>query len=247
VQYLRQILPPRGSEAVTCLTQGRGRSEGTDHKIMPDTHFVVVSRVAMALPHRGDMLVGDPPTPAPITEQWMERAQHRSSAAHAEALTPSRRLALLVTATLHSVVAGLSGLALSGLPRVAGIPVLRGPGTGPALRAKLEAALTLLHESAPGRLGRLRRHVLGIFLSRQPYAHGHYSRITGTCTLDLERLAEETPVETAAALVRCATEAWLWRAGRGRAPEDEDRILALGERARQQFVRRVQAAAARGH
>jgi hypothetical protein len=177
----------------------------------------------------------------------MERAQHRNGRAQAEALTPGRRLGLLVTAGLHTVVAGVSGLALAGLPRVAGIPVLRGPGAGPALRAKLEAALRLLHETAPGRLGRLRRHVLGIFLSRQPNAHGHYSRITGTCTLDLERLAEETPVETAAALVRCATEAWLWRAGRGGAPEDEDRVLALGERARQQFVRRVQGAAARRH
>jgi hypothetical protein len=156
-------------------------------------------------------------------------------------LSPRRRLALMVTATLHGLMSGVSGLALAGLPRVGGIPVLRGPGAGPAIRAKLEAALALLNDSAPGRLDRLRRHVLGIFLARQPRAHGHYSRITGTCTLDLERLAEETPLETAAALVRCATEARLWRAGRGRAPEDEDRILALGELARRQFVRRAQA------
>jgi hypothetical protein len=81
--------------------------------------------------------------------------------------------------------------------------------------------------------------VLGIFLSRQPEAHGHYSRITGTCTLDLERLAEETPIETAAALVRCATEAWLWRGGRGRAPNDEYRILAISQRAGRHFVRRL--------
>ena len=161
----------------------------------------------------------------------------------AESLTPRRRLALIVTATLHGVVTGVSGIALGGLPRVGGIPVLRGPGAGPAIRSNLEAALTLLQETAPGRLGRLRRHVLGIFLARQPRAHGHYSRITGTCTLDLERLAEDTPVETAAALVRCATEAWLWRAGRGRPPDDEDRILALGELARLQFVRRAQVAA----
>ncbi|HUF34457.1 MAG TPA: hypothetical protein VMN37_00840 [Gemmatimonadales bacterium] len=172
----------------------------------------------------------------------MEQAQDRTPGP-APALTPRRRLALMVTATLHTFVSGVSGLALGGLPRVGGIPVLRGPGAGPAIRAKLEAALTLLEDAAPGRLARLRRHVLGIFLARQPRAHGHYSRITGTCTLDLERLAEETPLETAAALVRCATEAWLWRAGRGRAPEDEDRVLALGELAGREFVRRVQAAA----
>ena len=169
----------------------------------------------------------------------MARAESGSHPPYAEALTASRRLALLITASLHTVVSRASGLALGGLPRVGGIPVLRGPGAGPAIRAKLEAALALLDEVAPGRLSRLRRHVLGIFLARQPHAHGHYSRITGTCTLDLERLAEETTVETAAALVRCATEAWLWRAGRGRAPEDEDRILAIGELARRQFVRRV--------
>jgi hypothetical protein len=175
----------------------------------------------------------------------MARAQTGSHPPYAEALTAGRRLALFITAGLHTVVSGLSGMALAGLPRVGGLPVLRGPGAGPAIRAKLEAALVLLDELAPGRVTRLRRNVLGIFLARQPRAHGHYSRITGTCTLDLERLAEETTVETAAALVRCATEAWLWRAGRGRAPEDEDRILAIGELARRQFVRRVRATAGR--
>ena len=172
----------------------------------------------------------------------MVQAQHTSHRPVAASLTPRRRLALIVTATLHGVVSGVSGIALGGLPRVGGIPVLRGPGAGPAIRSKLEAGLTRLQETAPGRLSRLRRHVLGIFLARQPRAHGHYSRITGTCTLDLERLAEQTPTETAAALVRCATEAWLWRAGRGRSPDDEDRILALGELARLAFVRRAQVA-----
>ena len=161
-------------------------------------------------------------------------------------ITAGRRLGLVVTTTMHAVMSGLSGLAIGGLPRVGGIPVLRGPGAGPAIRAKLQAALDLLDDAAPGRLGRLRRHVVGIFLARQPRAHGHYSRITGTCTLDLERVAEETSLETAAALVRCATEAWLWRAGRGRAPEDEDRVLALGELARLQFVGRARMAASRG-
>jgi hypothetical protein len=161
-------------------------------------------------------------------------------------ITAGRRLGLMVTTTMHAVMSGLSGLAIGGLPRVGGIPVLRGPGAGPAIRAKLEAALGLLDHAAPGRLGRFRRHVVGIFLARQPRAHGHYSRITGTCTLDLERVAEETPIETAAALVRCATEAWLWRAGRGRAPEDEDRVLVLGELARRQFVGRARMAASRG-
>jgi len=160
----------------------------------------------------------------------------------ADSLSPRRRLALIVTATLHGMVSGVFGLALGGLPRVGGIPVLRGPGAGPAIRSKLEAALMLLEGTAPGRLDRLRRHVLGIFLARQPRAHGHYSRITGTCTLDLERLAEETTLETAAALVRCATEARLWRAGRGRSPDDEERILALGELARLACLRRAQVA-----
>ena len=156
-----------------------------------------------------------------------------------ERIGPRRRLALAVTTTLHALVTRVSGLALAGLPRIAGIPVLRGPGAGQASRAKLEAGVALLQGSAPGRMDRLRDHVLGIFLSRQPEAHGHYSRITGTCTLDLERLAEETPIETAAALVRCATEAWLWRGGRGRAPDDEYRILAISELAGRHFVRRV--------
>lgn len=169
----------------------------------------------------------------------MAEAVNRGGRSYAEALTPRRRLALVVTSTLHAVLSGLSGVTLGGLPRVAGIPVLRGPGAGVASRAKLEAALELLQDRAPGRMSRLRRHVLAIFLVRQPRAHGHYSRITGACTIDLERLAEDTAIETAAALVRCATEAWLWRAGRGRAPTDEDRILTLGERARRQFVHRV--------
>ncbi len=176
----------------------------------------------------------------------MDQAHYRTALPVTGALSARRRLSLMITTTLHGLVSGISGLALGGLPRVAGIPVLRGPGAGPAIRAKLEAALALLEEAAPGRLERLRRHVLGIFLARQPRAHGHYSRITGTCTLDLERLAEDAPVETAAALVRCATEAWLWRAGRGRAPEDEDRVLALGELALRQFVYRAQPGAARG-
>ena len=187
------------------------------------------------------MLLGTPPLPR---ERRMGHAQDGTYRA-LEPITAGRRLGLLVTTTLHAVISGVSGLAIGGLPRVGGIPVLRGPGAGPAIRAKLESALRLLDGAAPGRLGRFRRHVVGIFLARQPHAHGHYSRITGTCTLDLERVAEEPPLETAAALVRCATEAWLWRAGRGRAPEDEDRILVLGEMARRQFVRRARTVAGR--
>jgi hypothetical protein len=161
---------------------------------------------------------------------------------YGERIGPRRRFALAVTTTLHSVVARLSGLTMGGLPRVAGIPVLRGPGAGPASRAKLEAGIALLEQAAPGRMDRFRRNVLGIFLARQPRAHGHYSRITGTCTLDLERLAGENSIETAAALVRCATEAWLWRGGRGRATSDEYRILAMSEHAGRQFVHRARAA-----
>ena len=160
---------------------------------------------------------------------------------YGDRIGPRRRLALAVTTSLHAVLSRVSGLTLGGLPRVAGIPVLRGPGAGPASRSKLEAGISMLEASAPGRMRRLRANILGIFLARQPNAHGHYSRITGTCTLDLERLAGETTVETAAALVRCATEAWLWRAGRGRAPNDEYRVLALSERAGRHFARRVRA------
>jgi hypothetical protein len=164
---------------------------------------------------------------------------------YGERIGPRRRIALAVTTTLNALVERVSGLTLGGLPRVAGIPVLRGPGAGPASRAKLEAAIETLSSAAPGRMDRLRRNVLGIFLARQPSAHGHYSRITGTCTLDLERLAGETSLETAAALVRCATEAWLWRAGRGRGFEDEYRILSLSERAGRQFVARLRPVARR--
>ena len=157
----------------------------------------------------------------------------------------ARRVSLAVTASLHRLLAALAGIALAGLPRAGGLPVLRGGGTTPDARARLESALALLGRLSPGLRQRLQRHVTGLFLMRRPPAHGYYSRITGTCTLDLERVAEETPVETAAALVRCATEAWLWRAGRGRAPEDEDRILALGELALRQFVGRARMAASR--
>lgn len=160
---------------------------------------------------------------------------------YGERIGPRRRLALAVTTTLHALLARLSTLTLGGLPRAGGLPVLRGPGAGAASRAKLEAGLALLAAAAPGRMRRLRANVLGIFLARQPRAHGHYSRITGTCTLDLERLAGETSIETAAALVRCATEAWLWRGGRGRAQDDEYRILAISEQAGRQFVRRIRA------
>ncbi|MBA3556763.1 MAG: hypothetical protein H0W29_18690 [Gemmatimonadales bacterium] len=175
----------------------------------------------------------------------MAQPVSRVQRVYGERIGPRRRLALAVTSALHAVLTRISGRTLGGLPRVAGIPVLRGPGAGPASRAKLEAGLELLADAAPGRKNRLRANVLGIFLARQPSAHGHYSRITGTCTLDLERLAGENSIETAAALVRCATEAWLWRAGRGRATDDEYRILALSERAGRQFVRRVRASTIR--
>jgi hypothetical protein len=81
--------------------------------------------------------------------------------------------------------------------------------------------------------------VLSIFLTHRPRGHGHYSRITGTCILDLDQLAAATPAEVAAALVRCATEGWLWRSGRGRSPADEVRILAISEEARRNFLERA--------
>ena len=153
----------------------------------------------------------------------------------------ARRLSLAVTNGLHRVVVGGSRLALGGLPRAGGIPVLRGAGTGPGARARLEAALELLARTAPGLRERLQRHVLSIFLTRRPSAHGHYSRITGTCILDLDQLETGSAAETAAALVRCATEGWLWRSGRGRTPSDEERVLAISELARRNFLLRAKA------
>jgi hypothetical protein len=150
-----------------------------------------------------------------------------------------RRLSLAVTAGLHRLVAGLTGVALAGHPRAEGMPVLRGSGTGPDCRAHLESALHLLDRLSPALRSRLQRHVTGLFLMRQPPAHGYYSRITGTCTLDLNALGRESPAEVAGAMVRCATEGWLWRSGRGRSRDDEARILAVSELARLHFLRRA--------
>ena len=156
-----------------------------------------------------------------------------------EGLGLRRRLSLGVTAALHLIVAGVAGVALAGHPRVGGIPVLRGSGTGPDCRAHLEAALNLMDRVTPGLRSRLQRHVTGLFLMHQPPVHGYYSRITGTCTLDLDALDRESPAEVAAAMVRCATEGWLWRSGRGRSRDDEARILAVSELARLHFLRRA--------
>jgi hypothetical protein len=151
----------------------------------------------------------------------------------------NRRLSLAVTAGLHRILAGLAGVALAGLPRAGGIPVLRGGGTAPDSRDRLETALTLIQQLSPGLRKRLQRHVTGLFLMRRPPAHGYYSRITGTCTLDVAALQRESPVEIAAAMVRCATEGWLWRSGRGRSRADEARILEVSEQARLHFLRRA--------
>ena len=151
----------------------------------------------------------------------------------------ARRVSLAVTASLHRLLATLAGVALAGLPRAGGLPVLRGGGTTPDARARLESALTLLGRLSPGLRRRLQRHVTGLFLMRRPPAHGYYSRITGTCTLDVDALHRELPVEVAAAMVRCATEGWLWRSGRGRTPADEARILAISEMARRNFLLRA--------
>jgi len=156
-----------------------------------------------------------------------------------EPLGLRRRLSLGVTAALHRIVAGLTGVALAGHPRAGGIPVLRGSGTGPDCRAQLDSALGILDRLSPGLRIRLQRHVTGLFLMRQPPAHGYYSRITGTCTLDLDALGRESPAEMAGTMVRCATEGWLWRSGRGRSRDDEARVLAVSELARLHFLRRA--------
>ena len=151
----------------------------------------------------------------------------------------NRRLSLAVTASLHAVLSAVAGVALTGLPRAGGLPVLRGGGTTPDARERLEAALGLLGQLAPSLRRRLQRHVTGLFLTRRPPVHGYYSRITGTCTLDVDALQRESPVEIAAAMVRCATEGWLWRSGRGRSRADETRILQLSEHARLHFLQRA--------
>ncbi len=151
----------------------------------------------------------------------------------------TRRLSLGVTASLHRLLAALAGVALAGLPRAGGLPELRGAGTTPAARAQLESALALLGTLSPGLRGRLQRHVTGLFLMRRPPVHGYYSRITGTCTLDVDALQRDTSVEIAAAMVRCATESWLWRSGRGRSRADEARILETSELARLHFLQRA--------
>jgi hypothetical protein len=152
---------------------------------------------------------------------------------------PARRLSLAVTSGLHRVLASLAGVALAGLPRAGGLPVLRGGGTAPDAQAQLESALTLLGRLSPGLRERLQRHVTGLFLMRRPPAHGYYSRITGTCTLDVDALQRESPVQIAAAMVRCATEGWLWRSGRGRSRADEARILEVSELSRLHFLSRA--------
>lgn len=173
------------------------------------------------------------------TGGYMRGERGTAWAPREEGLGLRRRLSLGVTAGLHRIVAGLAGVALAGHPRASGIPVLRGSGTGPHSRAHLEAALDLLEEISPGLRNRLQRHVTGLFLMRHPPAHGYYSRITGTCTLDVDALERESPAEVAATMVRCATEGWLWRSGRGRSRHDEARILGVSELARLHFLRRA--------
>ena len=102
-----------------------------------------------------------------------------------------------------------------------------------------DALRRLVDASEPALRLRLQDHVTGLFLMRRPPAHGYYSRITGTCTLDVHALQRESPVEIAAAMVRCATEGWLWQSGRGRSRADEVRILQVSEDARLHFLERA--------
>jgi hypothetical protein len=175
----------------------------------------------------------------PHIEESRVRPGTSPATARPPQLSLQRRLGLTLTAVLHALLAGCSGVALRGLPRLDGLPVLLARKTSPETRQHLQAALSILARVSPSRRDRLKRHVLGLFIAQAPRAHGHYSRITGTCTLDLARFTLESPDETAGLLVRCATEAWLWRSGLGRTEEGERRLLILSDRARRQFLRRL--------
>jgi hypothetical protein len=124
----------------------------------------------------------------------------------------ARRLSLAVTVSLHRLLATLAGVALAGLPRAGGLPVLRGGGTMPDARAQLESALVLLGRLSPGLRRRLQHHVTGLFLMRRPPAHGSPA-LPAPALLDVTRPSNRL-VERGA-MVRCATKGWLWRSGRG--------------------------------
>jgi hypothetical protein len=151
----------------------------------------------------------------------------------------TRRVALWLAGVTYRLVLRAEGVALHGLPHVAGLPVILSSGDRQFTRARLATALASIAEHAPGRYARLQQHLMGLFVAHQPRVHGHYSRLTGTCTLDITTLHANEPLETAATLVRAATVAWLWHAGRGRSVDDETAILQLAERSRQLFLARV--------
>src|SRR5687768_2459087 len=87
----------------------------------------------------------------------------------------ARRVSLAITVSLHRLLAALAGVALAGLPRAGGLPVLRGGGTTPDGGGQLESAVPLRGRLSPGLRRRVQRHVTGLFPLRRPPAHGYYS------------------------------------------------------------------------
>ena len=154
-------------------------------------------------------------------------------------LSLARAVGLALTAALHAPLACLAGVALRHLPHLDGLPVLLGATTPPSTREHLQSALHLLTRISPSRRARLLRRVLGLFMTSRPHTHDHYSRITGTCTFDLDRLTCEAAVTTAGFLVRGATEAWPWRRGHGPSLVGEHRLLLIADVARARFEQRA--------
>ena len=156
------------------------------------------------------------------------------------AVVPGRRISLGFMRVLHGLAGRGAGIALRGFPQIYDIPVLgvNGPERD-QLRQRLEAALELLERVEPSRLDRLRRSVSGLFVTSSRRLHGHYGRITGTCTLDRGLLLSLPPEDIAEHLVYCATEAALWRAGLGRSADEEERLHRAAEQAARLFMDRL--------
>lgn len=153
--------------------------------------------------------------------------------------TLRRRFTLGAARALHSALRPISGLATRGLPRVYGVPVLGAGNDWERLHGRLEEALALIQRVQPSRLKRFSRSLSGVFITGSRRLHGHYGRITGTCTLDRGLLATLPIEELAEHLVYCATEAALWRGGVGKTGLEEDRLHIAAARAAELFCDRL--------